>query len=240
MHSQLPVGLQPQPEWNDNQHSVSSLQQNALDPPVLQDAPFGHQHGLPSYGQAAYEPASYSEAAPEPAFDEPQPPGVLQAPAWPGGEVSPLVPCALTEAACQLCTVAMIRPLTAQFVLPCPWSSHRIQEKIVILNLVQAMERAPSGSDPYAAGGQNYYGAGWQAAPAAGNPEKPAPPKVSGPGWGKLGFWGAGQPVKEPEQPAQDQGVLYYGAPEVWASRMLYPLTPFGESAGYFLLGHWE
>ena len=146
----------------------------------------------------------------------------------------------VTEAACQLCTVAMIRPLRVQFVLPCPWSSHWIQEKIVILDPVQALETAPSGSDPYAAGGQNYYGAGWQADPAAGTPEKPAPPKVSGPGWGKLGFWGAGQPVKEPEQPAQDQGVLYYGAPEVWASSMLYPHTPFKESACYFLLGHWE
>ena len=117
---------------------------------------------------------------------------------------------------------------------------HRIQEKIVILNLLQALETAPSGNDPYAAGGQNYYGAGWQAAPAAGTPEKPASPKVSRPGWGKLGFWGAGQPVNEPEQPAQDQGVLYYGAPEVWASNMLYPHTPFRESAFYFLLGHWE
>ena len=107
MHSQLPVGLQPQSEWNNNQHSVGSLQQNAPDPPALQGAPFGHQQGLTSFGQAAYEPTLYSKAAPEPAFNEPQPSGVLQAPAWPG-EVSPLVPCALTKAACQVCKVAMI------------------------------------------------------------------------------------------------------------------------------------
>ena len=121
-----------------------------------------------------------------------------------------------------------------------PMRMHQMIEKMFILNLLQELETAPSGKDPYAAGGQNYYGAGWQAAPAAGTPERPASPKVSRPGWGKLGFWGTGQSVKEPEQPAQDQGVLYYGAPEVWASSMRYPHAPLRESAFYFQLGHCE
>ena len=80
----------------------------------------------------------------------------------------------------------------------------------------------PPRHDPYASGGQNYYGAGWQGGAQAGAPEASKPAKQGSSGWGKLGFWGGGPPAEEPAQPAPDAGVLYYGAPEVRSLCCLY------------------
>ncbi len=77
-------------------------------------------------------------------------------------------------------------------------------------NALQAPAQAP-GQDPYASGGQNYYGAGAQA--SATEASKPASKSSSG--WGKLSLWGGSKPAEEPAQPKPDEGVLYYGAPEV-------------------------
>ena len=80
---------------------------------------------------------------------------------------------------------------------------------------MQAPSEAPR-QDQYASGGQNYYGAGWQAGAQPGAPETSQPAKESSSGWDKLGFWGGGQAAaEEPAQPAPDEGVLYYGASEV-------------------------
>ena len=76
--------------------------------------------------------------------------------------------------------------------------------------------QAPAGNeaalDRYASGGQNYYAAGWQGGSAAQASEARTAPQGSSAGWGKLGFWGGSQPA---EEPAQDQGVLYFGPSQV-------------------------
>ena len=82
------------------------------------------------------------------------------------------------------------------------------------MRALQAPSEAPR-HDPYASGGQNYYGAGWQGGAQANAPVASKPASKGSSGWGKLGFWGGGQPAEEPAQPAPDAGVLFYGAPEV-------------------------
>ena len=95
--------MQPQPHLTEmqhpprgsQQHILSSGQQQAEELHPQQDIPFGQPQGhLGGYGQAALSQGPFSTAAAPEHSWEPQPAGVLEAPAWPS-EVGPRDPAGL-------------------------------------------------------------------------------------------------------------------------------------------------
>ena len=72
----------PASQWGV--HTLSSGEQRATEAPLQKDFPFGQAQGqLGGFGQAASNQGPFSTAAPPEHSWEPQPAGVLNAPAWP-------------------------------------------------------------------------------------------------------------------------------------------------------------
>ena len=88
-------------QWDSHQPNVSGGEQQAVESHTQSDLPFGQPQGhLGGYGQAAFDQGPVSTAAAPEHSWEPQPAGVLNAPAWPA-EVCPLDPAGLP---CRLAT----------------------------------------------------------------------------------------------------------------------------------------
>lgn len=192
------------PQWDMNQHTLSSGEQQATEAPLQQGNPSRRNPGHPGgYGQAASSQGPFDTAAAPEHHWEPHPAGVLGATSWPA-EVCALQLTAIASCFCVLHTGRVLCFSRCQS----PACMHSD------MCALQALSAAPM-QDPYASGGQNYYGAGWRAGAQDGGPEVGKPANKSSSSWGKLGFWGGGQPAESPAQPAPDEGVLYYGATEV-------------------------
>ena len=72
----------PDSQWG--MHPLSRVEQQAPEAPLQQDLPFGQPQGhLGGFGRAASDQGPFSTAAAPEHSWEPQPAGVLNAPAWP-------------------------------------------------------------------------------------------------------------------------------------------------------------